>query len=245
MNRNTRTVHGIDLTAPGGIEALLRFHRAQFGDAMMMAQEGGGGDDADGGETSGGTSDGTGQGQTGESAPGASEDAGDPKEGRGEGEENPTPPAETEQERQEREDKIRKEATDAARADLIRALRGDDGDGDGDAKPEDLTREVETLRAELQTARAESAAVRAAHRLGADASRLLDSRSFAQSLAKIDPADAKALDALVTETLTANPHFRLNQGAGKSGGEIHGGTQGGKTTPDTLQGAINAHYGIR
>ncbi|MDR4533219.1 hypothetical protein [Glutamicibacter sp. PS] len=38
----TKTIHGIDLTAPGGIEALLALHRQTFGDAVMLAD-----DDAD------------------------------------------------------------------------------------------------------------------------------------------------------------------------------------------------------
>jgi len=32
-----KTVHGIDITAPGGIEALLAFHFQTFGDAVMLA----------------------------------------------------------------------------------------------------------------------------------------------------------------------------------------------------------------
>ncbi|ALQ32168.1 hypothetical protein ATC04_17600 [Arthrobacter sp. YC-RL1] len=32
-----KTIHGIDLTAPGGIEALLAFHYRTFGDAVMLA----------------------------------------------------------------------------------------------------------------------------------------------------------------------------------------------------------------
>ncbi|MFJ2318410.1 hypothetical protein ACIOTN_17110 [Glutamicibacter sp. NPDC087661] len=32
-----KTVHGIDLTAPGGVEALLAFHFQQFGNAVMLA----------------------------------------------------------------------------------------------------------------------------------------------------------------------------------------------------------------
>lgn len=43
-----KTVHGIDLTAPGGIEALLAFHYQNFGDAVMLANsEGEEGDDSD------------------------------------------------------------------------------------------------------------------------------------------------------------------------------------------------------
>ena len=46
-----KTVHGIDLTAPGGIEALLAFHFENFGDAVMLAnsadEEDNGTDDED------------------------------------------------------------------------------------------------------------------------------------------------------------------------------------------------------
>ena len=46
--------HGIDLRAPGGIEALFAFNRALFGDAVMEAGEGGdGGADGAGGEPAG------------------------------------------------------------------------------------------------------------------------------------------------------------------------------------------------
>lgn len=34
-----KTIHGIDLTAPGGIQALLAFHYNIFGDAVMMATD--------------------------------------------------------------------------------------------------------------------------------------------------------------------------------------------------------------
>ena len=30
-----RTIHGIDLTAPGGLDALFAFNRARFGDLRM------------------------------------------------------------------------------------------------------------------------------------------------------------------------------------------------------------------
>ena len=51
MTRNT--VHGIDITAPGGIEALMAFHRRIFGDAVMEADDDAsddGADNADGAE---------------------------------------------------------------------------------------------------------------------------------------------------------------------------------------------------
>jgi flagellar biosynthesis GTPase FlhF len=44
--------HGIDITAPSGIDALMAFHRRTFGDARMQAGESGseGGDDQSGGK---------------------------------------------------------------------------------------------------------------------------------------------------------------------------------------------------
>lgn len=36
-----KTIHGIDVTAPGGVEALLNFHRQTFGDAVMETEPGG------------------------------------------------------------------------------------------------------------------------------------------------------------------------------------------------------------
>lgn len=62
MSRTTQLgPHGIDLAAPGGIDQLLAFHRATFGDARMEAA-GDGGDGGNGGDdgkngTAGGTGD--------------------------------------------------------------------------------------------------------------------------------------------------------------------------------------------
>lgn len=51
--------HGIDITAPGGIDELIEFHRAAFGDAQMNANGGGeSGDGGDGGDGSSGSGDG-------------------------------------------------------------------------------------------------------------------------------------------------------------------------------------------
>lgn len=62
-----RTIHGIDLTAPGGIEALMAFHRLTFGDAVMEGDEGGGEDNSggDGGEGGDGSGEGADGGQEG------------------------------------------------------------------------------------------------------------------------------------------------------------------------------------
>lgn len=56
MSKNLIGPHGIDLRAPGGIEALFAFNRSLFGDAVMEAGEGGDGGAegaADGGQEEG------------------------------------------------------------------------------------------------------------------------------------------------------------------------------------------------
>lgn len=45
--------HGIDITAPGGIQSLIEFHRGTFGDARMEAGEGEGGEGGEGGGSNG------------------------------------------------------------------------------------------------------------------------------------------------------------------------------------------------
>jgi hypothetical protein len=61
--------HGIDLRAPGGIEALFAFNRSLFGDAVMEAGAGDGGSGGDGGT-------GTGAGDGGQGAGSGSGDGG-------------------------------------------------------------------------------------------------------------------------------------------------------------------------
>lgn len=52
MSKTKSIIHpasGIDITAPGGIESLLDFHRAHFGDAVMEENGGDGGNSGDNG----------------------------------------------------------------------------------------------------------------------------------------------------------------------------------------------------
>lgn len=66
-----KTIHGIDLTAPGGIEALLAFHYRTFGDAIMLAD---GEDEEDQDESEEEDEDGSDKDESGDSE----EDEGDP-----------------------------------------------------------------------------------------------------------------------------------------------------------------------
>lgn len=74
--------HGIDITAPGGIDALIEFHRGTFGDWQMNANDGGESGGSGSGE-SGGSGDGGdgGGGEGGESGGAGSGDAGDGDKG--------------------------------------------------------------------------------------------------------------------------------------------------------------------
>lgn len=234
MTRPARTLHGIDMTAPDAVGRLLAFHRAQFGDATMMAEESGGDAPDSGGD------DGA-QGQA------ESDRAGHDANGQRAAEEEDSRPSA--EEREAEEARIReaatRDATEAATKDLTARLAkalGLDQGGDDDAKdPEALTREADALRVERDSARAEVAATRAAARLGANVDRLLDSRAFAGALAKVDPDDAKAVESLIQETLTSQPHLRAAAPQGRSGGEINGG--GAKApAPDNLEAAVAARY---
>lgn len=74
------TPHGIDLTAPGGLEALFAFRRAQFGNAVMMADGDGGAGSGGSGGSAGGSGDGGAGGAAGAGA-GAGGDGGDGGDG--------------------------------------------------------------------------------------------------------------------------------------------------------------------
>ncbi|WP_309080284.1 hypothetical protein [Zhihengliuella sp.] len=54
MHKSKDLVHGIDITAPGGIAKLLAFHHKTFGDAVMQEGAGTGGDGGNAGGTGAG-----------------------------------------------------------------------------------------------------------------------------------------------------------------------------------------------
>lgn len=81
---------------------------------------------------------------------------------------------------------------------------------------------------------------------GAKASALLDSLSFRQKIADLDPS-AKTfganLDDAIKTAIKDNPAFAVQQ-AGRSGGDLSGGTGESGTTKrsSSLSGAVGAHY---
>jgi len=107
--------------------------------------------------------------------------------------------------------------------------------------PAKLTERLTAAQSEARLLKIERAAEKAARKHGADVDALIDSRSFADKLGKLDPtADTftDELDALVRTTVDANPKLKATQAAAASGAEFTGGSgeastdAGGKSVDD-------------
>jgi hypothetical protein len=86
-----------------------------------------------------------------------------------------------------------------------------------------------------------------ADKLSAKAGALLDSRSFVNAISTLDPSDKgfqSALDQAIKDAVKDNPAFAATASAGKSGGDLSGGTGEGaaKKRNGSLAGAIANHY---
>ena len=79
--------------------------------------------------------------------------------------------------------------------------------GDEPADPAALTAQLTAAGADARQAKIELAVFRAAQATDADPSALLDSRAFLVKLADVDPSDAAAITAAVTEAVAANPRL--------------------------------------
>ncbi|MEE4598228.1 hypothetical protein V2J94_41405 [Streptomyces sp. DSM 41524] len=86
-----------------------------------------------------------------------------------------------------------------------------------------------------------------ADKLNAKAGALLDSRSFLKAISELDPTAkgfTSSLDQAIKDAVKDNPAFAATQSAGKSGGDLSGGTGEGTTKKrsTSLTGAVGAHY---
>jgi hypothetical protein len=128
-------------------------------------------------------------------------------------------------------------AAQEAREELLRQLSGD---AEQPLTPEQLQQQLAEARTQGTAAQEQAlgAAIelsvyRTAQRLGADAERLLDSRSFLDQVdaLDIDPTDRQAFEAAVTErvnaALAANPGLRAGPAIARSGGDMGGGGSSG------------------
>lgn len=223
----------IDPTAPGGIEAMLAFHRATFGDAQMNAA---GGDPAPSGDPTPGSA----PAPTPAPAPPAPTPtpapptpAGDDTKPGGEPWDDPAK-AKAEIERLRRENaservNAKKAAADEARKDLAQQVGKALGlvDDDTEIDPAQLAAETEQLRNENRITRVELAVYRAAAKHQGDPDALLDSRTFLAKVADLDPKGedfTTQLDDAIKQALVDNPKLKTAPAAGASSVNHAGGT---------------------
>lgn len=102
----------------------------------------------------------------------------------------------------------KQQAADEARQDLAQTI----GKALGLVKdevvdPAALTEQVAASQAAAKSAQVELAVFRAAAGTDADAAALLDSRAFLEKVRNLDPSDAPAIAAAITEAVAANPRL--------------------------------------
>lgn len=73
--------------------------------------------------------------------------------------------------------------------------------------PEKIASQLQAAQAEKADLARQNAVLLAAHSTGADVNALLDSRSFLQSIANVDPNDRAAIAAAVKAAVDANPRY--------------------------------------
>lgn len=239
---NKKTIHGIDLTAPGGLEALFAYRRAQFGDAVMEAGAGEGGEGSEAGA-------GQQQAEAGAAAAGTeakgteSQEGAKPAEWDGKVESLPAGVQKiiNDLRKDDGDERIAKKTLDA----IQKALNPDAKDGekpDAEALTKALTAKDDTIR----TLQIERALDKAAAKAGADTDLLDAVLARKGSLKELDPSAkdfTSKLDALVKAELDGNPKLRLARAAGQSGSDFSGGSGEGAKKPTTLAGAMSKHYG--
>jgi len=146
----------------------------------------------------------------------------------------------------------RAEQLQAALDAVHQALNPDGGEGGQDpaqlaAAVAERDQQLAQVAAELRTAQVELAAHRAAGEHGARADRLLNSRSFLDSVAGLDPAGAKfeqQLGDAIRAAVEADPDLyrAASVGPAKGGAEFNGPPSADKR-PKTLHDAVAAHLG--
>lgn len=137
------------------------------------------------------------------------------------------------------------QAAEQARQDLAQQIGKALGlvKDDTPADPAQLTSQIGDLTSQNKSLKAEIAVFKAAPKLGADAVKLTDSRSFLSALDKLDPA-ADGFDNKLSEAIKAaiqdNPQYRLGQAPAASGGTEPSGRPGASGKPANLTDAITA-----
>lgn len=94
----------------------------------------------------------------------------------------------------------------------------------------------EQAEADARAARVELAVFRAAPGKNADATALLDSRSFLERVKDLDPTDTDALSAAIGDAVQDNPRLAATQAAARSSADFTGGSGDGAITQEKFNG---------
>jgi hypothetical protein len=240
-----KLVHGIDLTLPGGLDALFAHNRSIYGNLVMLDGDGDG-DDGDGDDGDDGDQ-GDGDGKTGDD----DKDAKDSKDDKKGSDGKPFDPdrARASLLAARNAEKAAKDDAKKTKGQLAEVLKALGLGEDGKPDPAKLTNELTAAQAKTRATAIENLVLRRAGKAGADGDALLDSRSFLGALKDIDPDSPTAADdveAAITAAVAANKRLALKvAGAGSSGGAGagNGGPAGGaKQRPKSLSEAIASHY---
>lgn len=246
-----KLIHGIDLTAPGGLEALFAYRRAQFGDAVMELGAGGeggvaGATGADAGAGDAGADKGAeaGADKTGDKAGDAEKGNlwDDPAKAKAEIERLRS---ENGKDRTTAKQTAAQQATDELTQKLGKAL-GLIKDGDTKPTSDQLAAQLTEQATAAKQAQTELSVYRLAGKHGADADALLDSRAFLAKIAELDHTDTKAVTKAITDAITDNPKLKAVQAAGQSGADFSGGSGEQRTKKSmSLAEATANHYGTK
>lgn len=127
------------------------------------------------------------------------------------------------------------ESKSARLPEVLKALGLETEETDPAKLAEAAQKERDAARAELAAARREAAVFRLAASAGAEPGSLLDSRTFMDKVATIDPADTDALTEAIKAAVTANPRLAATAApappppaGGASGGDFSGGPGAGQ-----------------
>lgn len=243
--------YGIDLTAPGGIAALLAHHRTAFGDVRMETDP------------------------SGDPAPPAPETPPPPptpaapaNPPAGPPAQPATPPAPASEKVEDLPDwaqriirdtraeaatnRTGKTTAEQRMAETVKAFAKAAGieipDDDDKPDPAKLTQQLTATQTQARQSAVELAVYKAASKHTGDPDALLDSRAFLTKVGDLDPtADdfAAKIDGAIKDAVEHNPKLKAGRAPGSSSVDHAGGTGEGHTTrtPKPLDQAVAGHYG--
>lgn len=109
----------------------------------------------------------------------------------------------------------RRQAAEKQAQDVLKAVQTALGIKSETDDPQELAKKLTAAQAETTGAQLQLAIYRSSAAKDADVDALLDSLAFQNSVAKVDPSDAKAVEAAIKQFVDQNPRFKVTaQGGG-------------------------------